>query len=408
MSYEYSKPSALVRAGLEGYKKLYGQSVLEMDAMLAKVPPHPNQIDLTHGDTTAFLPPASAFLDFAKAVEKNTEAYSAYRGSSTVRNVLAPRLTNLLEVEVDPVTEVIITPGTQGALYSALSSLVGPGTLVAFPATEYFMNERIVSYLGGESIRIPTFISEDGYIEIEESNLLRASSHGASVFVFSNPNNPTGGIYSRKMCEKLAVWAKNSAIAVIVDQLYCRLIYDGRDFTNFCGLPGMRDQTITLLGPSKTESMSGFRVGIAVAPLKLINSMESVLSMTSLRTAGYAQHALTHWLDKDEEWLTERIQLHQVIRDYLVLGLSEIPGVKVTVPAGSSYVFPDFSKVESVNHNNYDDDFVLTKDLKLAGVLVSPGYQSGIHGRGHFRINFSQHFDSIKLAVDRIRSLVQN
>ncbi len=407
MSYSYKKPEAIHRFGLENYRESYGFSVAQMDKAVADIPSLADQIDLTHGDTRAFLPPASALKNFTKAVTDNSEAYSVYRGSATVRNLLAPRVSGLLGIEVDPSKNLIITPGTQGALFGALSAFVGPGTVVAFPALEYFMNEKIVSYLGGESIRVPTVNTVDGYIEIQETDLERAHKSGATVFVFSNPNNPTGGIYSHAMIEKIAKWAKKYEISVIVDQLYCRLIYDGRAYTHLASLPGMSEQSITLMGPSKTESMSGYRVGIAVGPAPIINSMETILSMTALRTAGYSQHVLSGWLDEEPGWLDERTVLHQEIRDYLVGGFESIAGLKVCKPGGSSYIFPSLIDSLSVNGNDYANDFLFAKDLKSAGVLISPGYQSGLSGKGHFRINFSQHFELIKKAVDTIDSLIQ-
>jgi aspartate/methionine/tyrosine aminotransferase len=407
MSYSYKKPEGLHRFGLENYRDTYGFSVAEMDKAVADLPRTPDQIDLTHGDTRAFLPPASALENFTKAVMDNSEAYSVYRGSATVRNLLAPRVSRLLGIDVDPTKNLIITPGTQGALFGALSAFVAPGTVVAFPALEYFMNEKIVSYLGGESIRVPALTTPDGYIEIQEADLEHAHKSGATVFVFSNPNNPTGGIYSQAMIEKMAKWAKKYEISVIVDQLYCRLIYDGRTYTHFASLSGMSEQCITLMGPSKTESMSGYRVGIAVGPASIINSMETILSMTALRTAGYSQHALTGWLDEEPGWLEERTVLHQEIRDYLMNGLESIAGIDVRMPGGSSYIFPSLINTKSVNDNDYANDFLFAKDLKSAGVLISPGYQSGLSGKGHFRINFSQHFDLIKKTVDTIDSLIQ-
>jgi len=209
------------------------------------------------------------------------------------------------------------------------------------------------------------------------------------------------------MIEKMAKWAKKYEISVIVDQLYCRLIYDGRTYTHFASLSGMSEQCVTLMGPSKTESMSGYRVGIAVGPATIINSMETILSMTALRTAGYSQHALTGWLDEEPGWLEERTVLHQEIRDYLMTGLESIAGIDVRMPGGSSYIFPSLIDTKSVNGNDYANDFLFAKDLKIAGVLISPGYQSGLSGKAHFRINFSQHFDLIKKAVDTIDSLIQ-
>ena len=167
----------------------------------------------------------------------------------------------------------------------------------------------------------------------------------------------------------------------------------------------MSERTVTLVGPSKTESMSGYRVGAAVGPPEMIDAMEQVISLTSLRTAGYAQQTLRHWIDDDGAWLSERTKAHQQIRDTLVERLRAIPGVTVSTPAGSSYVFPDASSSPwALAHG--DDDFALAVALKKNGVLIAPGYQFGIAGRGHFRINFSQDAERLSRACDAIEEVL--
>lgn len=148
-------PPSLAAASLDGYAAVYGRSVLELDLALAAAPAPPDLIDLTHGDTRAFEPPAAAVADFAAAVAENTEAYTSYRGSAALRSVLAPRLARLLGRPVDGGSELIVTPGTQGGLFAALSALISPGDVVALPDPEYFMSERIIAYLGGTALRIP-------------------------------------------------------------------------------------------------------------------------------------------------------------------------------------------------------------------------------------------------------------
>jgi aspartate/methionine/tyrosine aminotransferase len=192
----------------------------------------------------------------------------------------------------------------------------------------------------------------------------------------------------------------------IFDQLYCRLIFDRNDFVHIGSLPGMRERSVTLVGPSKTESMSGYRVGVAVGPASIVDAMEQVVSLASLRTAGYAQHTLRNWMDGDDEWLSERIVEHQRIRDFLVETLRAIPGVTVVPSAGSSYVFPSISGTSWAARHGSDDDHAFAIDLKARGVLISPGYQFGFDGRGHFRINFSQDRARLARAVERIADVV--
>ncbi len=389
-------PPSLAAAALHRYAATYGRSVLELDTELAAAPAPPGLIDLTHGDTRAFEPPAAAAADFAAAVAENTEAYTAYRGSASLRSQLAPRLARLLGRPVEPGSELIVTPGTQGGLFAALSALVSPGDVVALPDPEYFMSERILAYLGATALRLPLTQDSLGLLHIGADVLAAAAA--ADLLVLSHPNNPTGGVYSAQTMAALASMVTNSGMLAVVDELYCRLVFAGAEYLHLSAMPGMAERTVTLLGPSKTESMSGFRVGVAVGPAPVVDAMERVISMASLRTAGYAQQSLRNWMAGDEAWLAERIAAHAAIRDNLVARLAAIQGVTVQTPAGSSYVFPDASGAAG------PDDHALALLLKAQGVLVSPGYQFGATGRGRFRINFSQDPERMATALDRIEA----
>jgi aspartate/methionine/tyrosine aminotransferase len=406
MMITYRRTPALVAAELDAYTPSYGSSVRTLDQSLGAAPGTDDLIDLTHGDTRAFLPPASASADINAAIMENKEAYSPYRGSANVRRLLAPRAAGLLGRTIDPASELILTPGSQGGLFCALSATVSPGDVIAFPSKEYFMDERISAFLGAEAHRIPMHQDPFGIITIDRADLELASQRRAHVLVLSHPNNPTGGVYSRESAELLARWVVEHDMLAIVDQLYCRLVFDNNEYVHLGALPGMAERTVTLIGPSKTESMSGYRVGAAVGPSEIVDAMEQVISLASLRAAGYAQHTLRHWMDGDQVWLAERTNAHQEIRDFLVDRLRAIPGVTVSAPAGSSYVFPDISDTVWASQSGSDDDHVLAVALKANGVLISPGYQFGFDGRGHFRINFSQDHGRLALACDRIAQVL--
>jgi aspartate/methionine/tyrosine aminotransferase len=113
-------------------------------------------------------------------------------------------------------------------------------------------------------------------------------------------------------------------------------------------------------------------------------------------------------MDNDGSWLGERTAAHQAIRDFLVKSLLSVPGMKVSSPAGSSYVFPDASQSPWALRHGTNDDYALAVALKKNGVLISPGYQFGLEGRGHFRINFSQDFERLSLASSRIQEVLAN
>jgi aspartate/methionine/tyrosine aminotransferase len=402
----YPQPPALRAAALPDYAADYGASVLELDREVAAAPGPDDLIDLTHGDTLAFPPPRSAVADLAAAVDENTEAYTDYRGSASLRARLAPRLATLLEREVDPGRELIVTPGTQGGLFAALSALVGPGDVVAIPDPDYFMSERIVAYLGGRAVRLALTVDPGGRLTLDDRALQAAAE--ARLLLLSHPNNPTGGVYAPDVISTLAEWVAAGDRLALVDQLYCRQLFAGAEFVHLASLTGMAQRSVTLIGPSKTESMSGFRVGVAIAPAPVTDGMERVLAMASLRTTAYAQQALRHWMDDDAAWLAERVAAHQAIRDRLVEALNAIPGLAVARPLGSSYVFPDAARTPwGRAHAGDIHGNALALALKAEGVLVSPGYQFGRGAPAAFRINFSQDSARLDLAAKRLAGVLR-
>ena len=397
-------PSALEAAALPGYAPEYGDSVHELDRVLSAAPAGEDLIDLTHGDVRAFPPPSAAAADLTFAVDDNREAYTDYRGSATMRALLAPRLAALLGRAVDPARELIITPGTQGGLFAALSALVGPGDVVALPDPDYFMSERIVAYLGARAVRLPVTADGHGRLQLAEEGLEAATE--ARTLLFSHPNNPTGGVYAPEVVQRLGAWLAAGDRRAVVDQLYCRQLFTGAGFVDLGALPGMAERTVTLVGPSKTESMSGYRLGVAVAPGPVIDAMERILAMGSLRTTAYAQQALRHWMDDDAQWLASRVADHEGLRDRLLAALRAVPGVVVSTPLGSSYVFPEVTGTAWAAAHRAPRGTDLGLALKAAGVLINPGYQFGSGAALQFRINFSQDEARLMRAVQRIGTVL--
>ena len=150
----------------------------------------------------------------------------------------------------------------------------------------------------------------------------------------------------------------------------------------------MTGRTVTLVGPSKTESMSGYRVGAAVGPPPVVEAMERIVSLASLRAPGYCQQVLRHWMEDDAEWLAQRTVEHKALRD-LMVERSGHPGRKCD-PAGGQLLHVPPVESPRWARNGPADDHEIAVAIKAAGVLVSPGYQFGPAGRGRFRINFSQ------------------
>ncbi len=309
--------------------------------------------------------------------------YTPYRGDERVRSAVAESLSAFLGIDIDPQSELILTPGSQTALFVAMSATVGDAVALVDP--DYMSDEKLLRFLGARIQHVPLVwgdFSQPPSIDLEM--LERAFRDGASTLVFSNPNNPTGMVLPPDLIRKIAALVRSFDVTVIVDELYSRLVYDELPFTHLIAEEGMADRCVTLLGPSKTESMSGYRVGVAVGPAELIDRMEDVLGVTVLRAPAYAQHVLTNWLSDDHPFVASRVRDYQKLRDRTIEILNGSGLLRVRPPGGTAYLFPDASAVGC-------DEQTIAKALKSeAGLLVNPGYQFGPRGARHFRICFAQ------------------
>lgn len=224
---------------------------------------------------------------------------------------------------------------------------------------------------------------------------------GAKLFLFSNPNNPAGIMYSPTEIGEIASLAQKYGATVIVDQLYSRLLYEGKTYTHLCAMDIDPDNVITIIGPSKLESLSGYRVGVGFGSPRIIDRMEKLQAIVSLRAAGYSQAVLKTWFDEPSGWLDKRIALHKAIRDDLLRILRSVAGLEARTPEAGSYLFPRIPALDVTIQ-----EFVQILRLQ-AGVTVTPGTEFGSCFTDSFRLNFSQNHEAARHAMERTVKLIE-
>lgn len=361
-------------------------------------------VDFSHGDVDAFAPTPGAIEAFSEGFLKGgKQAYTEYAGRYDLRAELAGRLSAFTRTQISA-ENVILTPGTQGALFLAMGACIGEGTKVAIIEPDYFANRKLVYFLGGELIpvRMDYFGAEErNEAGIDLSQLESALKQGARVILYSNPNNPTGVIYSEREVRAIAELAAQYGATVIADQLYSRQIFDNRPYTHYCALTQQPENCITIIGPSKTESLSGFRLGAAFGSRAIISRMEKLQAIVTLRCGGYNQAVFKTWFAEPEGFMQTRIAQHQAIRDELVEIVRSVDGVKVRSTEGGSYLFVRLPKM-AVSMSTF------VKILRKQGnVVVTPGTEFGPQFTDSFRINFSQDRYAAADAVRRITKLIE-
>ena len=360
-------------------------------------------VDFSHGDVDAHIPTPGSFEVFAAGVEEGAaQAYTPYRGRKTSLEHVASKLSDFTGAAIDPAANVILAPGTQGALFLAMGANIMPGDKVAIVEPDYFANRKMVEFFGGEMMPIPMhYETADQGSGIDLEVLEQAFKDGAKLFLFSNPNNPVGCIYSYDEIVAIAAMAKQYGATLIVDELYSRQVYTGVPYTHLCAQKEIPENLITIIGPSKTESLSGYRLGVAFGTAEIIERMEKLQAIMALRCSGYNQAVLKTWFNEPEGWMAERVAAHQDIRDAIMAKLEGVPGVFAKPTQGGSYLFITIPELDVSLHQ-----FIRIL-REMANVTVTPGTEFGPQFLHQFRINFSQDKENAVAAIERFLIIME-
>jgi aspartate/methionine/tyrosine aminotransferase len=398
---ELREPARMTRLALPERAPLLGTSVRAAERELEALQTDGPYLDLTYADTKRFPAPPGVLERLVKAALGDGMTYTPYRGDRGVREQVAANVADFLGVPVAPERNLILTPGSQAALFCALSALVDEGDRVVLLDPDYLSSERMLRHLGADVEHVALCWTGPGEQSPDLDLLARALEREPRVLLFSHPNNPTGATYSPGVLARIAeLVGRSEQTAVVVDELYSRLVY-GDELSHLAALDGMAERCVTLLGPSKSESMSGYRLGAAVGPAQVVDRMEDVLSLTGLRAPAYAQHMLTGWLRDDRDYLRRRIDEYRPLRDLALKRFGESPALEVTPPGGSAYLFPRVV-------GEVGDQEIARRLLVDAKLVVNPGYQFGPRGLGHFRVCFAQSEARWEKAVDDIVRVVES
>jgi aspartate/methionine/tyrosine aminotransferase len=389
----------LERLAMRDRREPGGLLVSELEERLAALSPkYTIEHDLTSAHTGAFPPPPYFLEGVVRAVREGRPGYTPLRGDVAVRTALAPRLEKMLGVDIDPRANLLVTAGTQAGFFAAMASILQSGDTVMIADPEYLCHERVARFFGADVRYIPfTRLGADASLDLDAVE--QGFRDGARALVFSNPHNPTGSVMGPEVLGRIAALAVEHDAWVIADELYARFIFDETPLTHMASLPGMRERCVTGIGPSKTESASGFRVGVLIGPDDLIHHAGQVMPNMHVRAPSYSQYALIDWLRDDHELIRSYVDRYRALRDITVARLASVEGLKVTTPAATSWLFPDLaglgvSELEAI------------EALMAVGILTYPGAYFGPAGGGCLRISFGQYEDTWPAVIDRIAEVL--
>lgn len=336
-----------------------------------------------------------------RAIDENRTRYTANDGLLELRTEVARLTAEQRGVEYAP-DEVLISPGAKASLYFAFMALVDSGDEVLLPTPYWVSYPEQIALAGGTAVQVPCDAGDGFRLRVER--LAQVAGPRARVLVLNAPSNPTGACCDRDELERIAAFCVERDIRVIADEIYSRLLFDGREYCSIAALGSeIRARAVVVDGWSKTWAMTGWRLGWAVGPREVVRGMARLQSHCTSNAASISQYAGLAALRMDGAELDRRRDQFQRRRDVIVERLRSLPGVRCAMPDGSFYAFPDVSGLfgSRVGETTIDSGEAVTRWwLETAKVAVVPGEAFG--SPEHVRFSYACSLERIGEGLDRI------
>ncbi len=334
-----------------------------------------------------------------EAVMRDVNQYAITWGSKSFRDALAAKTQRYLGLEIDPEKHITVCCGSTEAMISAMLAIVDPGDeVVVFEP--YYENYGPDAILSGAT---PRYVKlRPPHWDYDPAELAAAFNNKTKGIIINTPNNPTGKIFSRaELTEIAALCQKWDAIA-FTDEIYEHILYDGHEHVAMATLPGMWDRTVTINGMSKTYSVTGWRIGYAIAPEHLTSAIRKVHDFLTVGAAAPLQEAGAVALNLPENYYTQMAQEYERRRG-IMLGILDAAGIPYYKPFGAYYVMTEIGKF------GFEDDIKFTHHLiKEIGVSCVPGssfYANPAEGKTQVRFCYCKRDDTLEAARTRLLKL---
>lgn len=322
--------------------------------------------------------------------------YGPSAGLPELRETIAQEVSRTRGVQVTP-GEVVVVPGGKPIIFFSILALVNEGDEVIYPNPGFPIYESMVRYIGGRPV--PVRLPEERDFALDVDELSQLISDRTRLIIINSPHNPTGGVLSKRDLEQIAEAIGDRNIFVLSDEIYSRLIFDGKHHS-IMSLPGFQERTILLDGFSKTYAMTGWRMGYGVMRPDLATQIARLMTNSNSCTASFTQVAGVEALQGDQSSVDEMRSEFQRRRDVFVTSLNKIRGFSCRTPKGAFYVFPN------ITATGWKSKRLADALLEEAGVACLAGTSFGEFGEGYLRFSIANSMDNLNLALEKIEQWV--
>jgi len=339
-----------------------------------------------------------------KAIDENYSTYTPVEGYLELKEAICRKFKRDNNLDYTP-SQIVVSTGAKQSLYNIAQVMLNDGDEVILPAPYWVSYFEIIKLSGGIPVEVPTSVDSD--FKMTPEQLEAAITPKTKMMWFSSPCNPSGTVYNREELTALAkVLEKHPNIYVVSDEIYEHINFSGT-FCSIASIPGMFDRTITVNGVAKAFAMTGWRIGYIGAPEFIAKACTKIQGQVTSGANSIAQRATITAVDADPGVLKYMVDAFHSRRDLVVGLIREIPGMKINVPEGAFYVFPDVSAffgktLNGVKINNADDFSMYL--LEHANVATVTGDAFG--NPNCIRFSYATSDDLLKEALRRIKEAV--
>jgi len=364
-----------------------------------------NAVNLAQGFPD-FPAPAEIKQAAQQAVASDVNQYAITWGAKNLRQAIARQMRVWQGIEVDPEKEITVCCGSTEAMISTLLAVCNPGDEVVIfePFYENYGPDSILSGAKPRFVKLRPPQEENGAWTFDEKELRRAFEKHTKAIILNTPNNPTGKVFTRAELELIRDLCLEFDVLAITDEIYEHILYDGTEHIAMAALDGMRERTVTINGMSKTYSVTGWRVGWAVAAEKITNAIRKVHDFLTVGAPAPLQEAGVAALSLSAEYYAQLAERYRVRRDHLMPALTAA-GFRCFRPQGAYYVMTDISGF------GFDDDVAFARHLvEKVGVACVPGssfYHHPRDGARQVRFAFCKTPETLDEAARRLAKLAR-
>ena len=329
-----------------------------------------------------------------KALKDGHHGYTPATGILPLREAVAADLHKRFNVEVSPEL-VMIVPGGKVTMFMAILMFGEPGAEILYPDPGFPIYRSMIEFTGAKAVPVP--IREENGFAFSAEETLALITPKTRLLIINSPANPTGGVTPKAEIDKLIKGlARFPDVAIMSDEIYAQMTYDGETHQTLLAYPEIRDRLILLDGWSKTYAMTGWRMGYSVWPKPLYDAARKLAVNSFSCVNASAQYAGLEALTGPQDEVHKMVAEFDRRRKVVVEGLNKLPNVSAATPKGAFYAFPNISKT------GWRAKPLASALLEEAGVATIGGPDFGVYGEGFIRLSYANSTDNILRALERI------